>query len=134
MNLSAIILMVLTMLASVFLSVRMFDANPERLEPERDAYGLEKPLLRFHQPGCVSRRDLLPMLAITAAYAAVAFWGLGDRDTPQSWQKFSSPGEEVVLTLAQETEPGRIAYFTGPDAGRYRLDCSTDKVCWTSLT
>ena len=50
MSLTAIIFMVLTILASILLSVRMFDANPERLEPERDAYGLESPCCASTSP------------------------------------------------------------------------------------
>ena len=69
MNLSAIIFMILTMLGAVLLAVRMFDGNPERLEPERDADGLELPLLRFHKPGKLTGADLIPMLAITLAAA-----------------------------------------------------------------
>ena len=73
MNLSAVIFMLLTFLGAVLLSVRMFDTNPERLEPERDADGLEKPLTRFHKPGRLTKSDLPPILAITLIAALLAF-------------------------------------------------------------
>ena len=73
MSVTAFIFMALTMLAALLLIVRIFDADPERLEPERDAFGLEMPLLRFHKPGRLTKLDLIPILAITLIAALLAF-------------------------------------------------------------
>ncbi len=134
MNLSAVIFMILTMLAAVLLSVRMFDANPERLEPERDADGLEMPLLRFHKPGRLTRLDLIPMLAITLIAALLAFLDLGDAKGITSWHTFRSPGEKAELILPEETELGRIGYYSGATVGSYRLAWSADGETWTDAT
>ena len=134
MNLSAVIFMILTMLAAVLLSVRMFDANPERLEPERDADGLEMPLLRFHKPGRLTRLDLIPMLAITLIAALLAFLDLGDTKGITSWHTFRSPGEKAELILPEETELGRIGYYSGATVGSYRLAWSADGETWTDAT
>ena len=121
MNLSAVVLMILTMLAAVLLSVRMFDTNPERLEPERDAYGLEMPLLRFHKPGRLGKTDLIPILAITLIAALLAFLNLGDTKGITSWHTFRSAGEKVELVLPEETELGRVGYYSGATVGSYKL-------------
>ena len=92
MNLSAVIFMLLTFLGAVLLSVRMFDTNPERLEPERDADGLEKPLMRFHKPGRLKKTDLIPILAITLVSALLAFLNLGDTKGVTSWHTFQGRG------------------------------------------
>ncbi len=133
MSPASIIFTLLTAAAAVLLLCWAWNARPRPLEPGWDRDGLEVEPLRFHTPAPLMRKDLLPMLALTAIYAAVAFWGLGDRDTPQSWRKFSSPGDRAVLTLAEESEIGRIAYFTGPDAGRYKLEYSADGENWAPL-
>ena len=63
MNLSAVIFMILTFLGAVLLSVRMFDTNPERLEPERDALLGGHPWPSSGEPGpdlgkCPNSREL----------------------------------------------------------------------------
>ena len=134
MNLSAIIFMILTMLGAVLLAVRMFDGNPERLEPERDADGLELPLLRFHKPGKLTGADLIPMLAITLAAALLAFLNLGDTKGVTSWHTFRSPGEKAELILPEETELGQIGYYSGATVGSYKLAWSADGETWTEET
>ena len=129
----AILFMAVTALGAVFLLWRAWNIRPQRLEPGWDRDGLEVEAKRFHTPTPLTRRDLLPLLVITAAYAAVAFWGLGDRDTPQSWRRFTGPGDYEVLTLEEAAEVGRVYYFTGPNVGSYRLDSSQDGVSWTWL-
>ena len=130
---AALIFSLLTMAAAGFLIWRAWDIRPQRLQNHWDRNGLEVPATGFHDPSPLVRRDLLPMLAITLAYAAVAFWGLGDRDTPQSWHYFPQAGDQVILELDGEAEVGKVLYFTGPDAGKYRLDASTDGQNWTWL-
>ena len=130
MNLSAVIFMILTMMAAVLLSVRMFDGNPERLEPERDAYGLELPLLRFHKPGKLARTDLIPLLAITLVAALLAFLDLGDLRGVTSWHTFERSGESAVLELASPAEIGRVQFYSGATVGSYRLSWSSDGQSW----
>ena len=134
MNLSAVIFMILTFLGAVLLSVRMFDTNPERLEPERDADGLEKPLTRFHKPGRLTRTDLIPILAITLVSALLAFLNLGDTKGITSWHTFRRAGEKVELALPEETELGRIGYYSGATVGSYKLAWSADGESWTEET
>ncbi len=134
MNLSAVILMALTILAAVFASVRMFDGNPERLEPERDADGLEMPLLRFHKPGKLSKADVPPLLAILLISALLAFLNLGDTKGVTSWHTFRSSGERVELILPEETQLGKIGYYAGATVGSYRLAWSADGETWTEAT
>ena len=133
MSPAAIIFTLLTAAAALLLLWRGWNSRPARLEPGWDHDGLEAELTAFHTPTPLTRRDLLPMLVITAAYAAVAFWGLGDRQGPVSWQAFDRSGTQAVVTLAEEAEPGRIAYFTGPEAGTYRLEGSPDGKNWAKL-
>ena len=134
MNLSAVIFMLLTFLGAVLLSVRMFDTNPERLEPERDADGLEKPLMRFHKPGRLTKTDLIPILAITLVSALLAFLNLGDTKGVTSWHTFRRAGERVELALPEETELGRIGYYSGATVGSYKLAWSADEESWTEET
>ena len=134
MNLSAVIFMLLTFLGAVLLSVRMFDTNPERLEPERDADGLEKPLTRFHKPGRLTKSDLPPILAITLVAALLAFLNLGDTKGVTSWHTFRRSGEKAELTLPEERDLGRIGYYSGATVGSYKLAWSADGESWTEET
>ncbi len=130
MSLSVIVIMVLTVLGAVLLSVRIFDGNPERLEPERDEDGLEMPLLRFHEPGRLTGADLPPLLIITLAAALLAFLNLGDLRGVTSWHTFQRPGEIVTLELSSPAKLERIQYYSGATVGSYRLSWSADGADW----
>jgi len=134
MSLTAIFFMILTMLAAALLSVRMFDGNPERLEPERDADGLEIPLTRFHRPGKLTRADLIPLLALTLIPALLAFLNLGDVRGVTSWHTFRRSGESVELVLPEECELGTVGYYSGATVGSCRLAWSSDGGSWTEET
>ena len=130
MKLTAFLFMLVTMLAALLLVIRTFDGNPERLEPAVDKEGLEQPLRRFHQPSRLTKKDLLPMLGLTAVCAVLAFLNLGDRAAVSSWHTFENSGDSAVLTLTEETEIDRLQYFGGPTVGTWRMEWSRDGVTW----
>ena len=78
------------------------------------------------------KKDALPLLLITAVYAAAAFFQLGDMNAPQSARDF---GDEQAQTfvLPEEVQVSRIWYFSGLGSGNYQVEISTDGVNWLSL-
>ena len=80
------------------------------------------------------RSDVLPILLITAAYAAVAFLGLGDKVAPQSFCHFQERGNYVLIELKEETEISSLMYYTGLKSGSYRLQFSTDGEAFVDQT
>ncbi len=131
MSFTAFSFMVLTVLAALLLIVRIFDGNPERLEPERDEDGLEKPLRRFHRPARLRRKDLLAMLVITVLYALLGFWDLGNVRGVVSWADFEKRGDSALLRLEEATELSRVQYYTGATVGYWTLEWSPDGRHWT---
>ncbi len=77
----------------------------------------------------LTRKDILPLIAILLLYGVVAFWNLGSKEAPESFYTFDNR-EGVVLTL---DEPGNIAeieYYTGLHTGSYVMQFSTDGEFW----
>ncbi|SHI19158.1 Dolichyl-phosphate-mannose-protein mannosyltransferase [Sporobacter termitidis DSM 10068] len=78
----------------------------------------------------MARKDILPVTVITVVYAAVAFVGLGDFTNPQSFHRFTSDENAVVITLDEPTDVGRLMYYTGLWIGSYTLEFSEDGTSW----
>ncbi|MDR1131939.1 MAG: phospholipid carrier-dependent glycosyltransferase [Oscillospiraceae bacterium] len=94
---------------------------------ERETAALSYPRRRFP----MEKKDLLPLLLITAIYAAVAFYGLGDRQNPESFCRFSENGRYVVIALPEETPISRVMYYSGLYTGNYFLQYSLDGEAYT---
>lgn len=82
----------------------------------------------------MTRVDFCVMLLITAVYATVAFIGLGNRESPESFCEFGDRGHYAQFELAQETEIGSVMYFCGLHTGDYYLQFSTDGETWVDQT
>ena len=79
------------------------------------------------------RRDVLPVLVITALYAVVAFLNLGDTTGIESFHRFTEASPRATLELSRETTLSRVDYFTGIWSGSYVLSVSEDGVVWYEL-
>lgn len=80
----------------------------------------------------MQRKDTLPLLLITAVYAATAFFQLGSTTAPQSFQEFSD-GQVVEFSLNRQIDLAQVAYYPGLGTGEYKLEVSADGVSWTAL-
>lgn len=78
------------------------------------------------------KKDALPLLLITAVYAATAFFQLGDMKAPQSAWDFGGEQAETFV-LPEEVQASKIWYFSGLGSGNYQVEISTDGVNWLSL-
>lgn len=76
-----------------------------------------------------SRRDTLCLGLIAILYAAVAFYNLGNTDSPQSFRHFES-GDSVIIDLGKETQVDEFMYFSGLSTGSYILEYSRDCASW----
>lgn len=101
--------------------------NPVADLYEHETARLTYPRTRFS----MERKDILPLLVITLAYAAVAFYGLGDHTDPETFCNFSEKGRYVVVELPEETAISRVMYYTGLYTGNYYLQYSDDGVNYT---
>ena len=133
MNPAAIIFNALTVLAAAAMIWWGWNIRPQRVEPDWDMDGLEVEPKRFHSPYPLARRDLLPMLLITLAYAAVAFWGLGDKQGVVSWQSFEKRGEQATVSFNEPRKLRSMVCYTGPDTGDYTIEVSEDGETWSSF-
>lgn len=95
--------------------------------PEGGGRRLVPPKKRFP----MEKKDIIPLLVITAAYAAVAFIGLGDHTGPESWCRFQGSGSYADVELSEETAVSRIQYYTVIHTGNYYLQYSDDGVNYT---
>lgn len=92
--------------------------------------GLRSPVL-LPPPPTVQRRGVLPILVITAVYAVVAFFGLGNATAPQSFCALQRSAY-VTLTLPETETIGALFYYTGLGTGDYTVSLSTDGVHYTN--
>ncbi len=132
MSVSALVFMLVTILAALLLIIRTFDPEPERPEPEKDEYGLEIPLRQFHRPARLRRRDLLAMLIITALYAVLGYVNLGDLRGIVSWETFENRGDSALLRLDAASELSRVQYYSGATVGSWSLEWSPDGEHWSA--
>lgn len=79
----------------------------------------------------MERRDLLPLVLLTAVYALVAFHGLGDRAAPQQFAHFGSASSEATIDLGEPRDISSVLYYTGLWTGDYTLEFSSDGRFWT---
>ncbi|NCB73353.1 MAG: phospholipid carrier-dependent glycosyltransferase [Clostridia bacterium] len=94
---------------------------------ERETAALSYPRRRFP----VTKRDLLPLILIPIIYGAVAFYGLGDKQAPESFCHFAEKGRYVVIELPEEMPISRVLYYSGIYTGNYFLQYSSDGVNYT---
>lgn len=80
-----------------------------------------------------SRRDAAVLFAVTAVYAAVAFWGLGNTKSPQTFCHFQGIGQHVDIELDADTEIKDIRFFAGLNTGKYRIQFSQDGENYTEV-
>ncbi len=89
---------------------------------EQETSGLSYPRKRYPMEG----KDWLLLTLVSVAYAAVAFFGLGDKTAPESFCQFSEKGRYVIIELDNETLISRVSYYSGLHTGNYFLQYSAD--------
>ena len=94
---------------------------------ERETASLSYPRRRFP----MTKRDILPLILITLLYAVVVFYGLGDKQAPDSFCHYSEKGRYVIIELPEETPISRVMYYSGLYTGNYFLQYSLDGVNYT---
>lgn len=79
-------------------------------------------------PRGLDRVDAGIMAAISIIYAAIAFTGLGNTASPQSFADMR--GAEAVIELPGDVYPSRIMLFSGVGEGSYSFEFSADGEEW----
>ena len=70
--------------------------------------------------------DYFAMILLTAVYAVVAFYALGNHFSPTHFCTFSEKGRYAVIELDSDTLVSKVSYFSGLYAGNYFLQYSED--------
>lgn len=76
----------------------------------------------------LDRVDAAIMAAISILYAAIAFTGLGNTASPETFVAMN--GVSAVLELPGDVYPSRIMLFSGVGEGQYSVEYSADGVLW----
>ena len=80
----------------------------------------------------MERRDLLPVLLLTAVYAFTAFFWLGDFSVPQSVVKFQ-PGDSCQFSYDRPVTVDKLSFYTSLGTGTYTLEWETEDGSWRSI-
>lgn len=79
----------------------------------------------------LDRVDALIMVVISIIYASVAFTGLGNTESPESFIRLD--GESAVIEFDDAVYPSEITMFLGVGDGNYTIDFSTDGTEWICI-
>lgn len=99
--------------------IAMSEAQPRRLTFTLKRHPMEK-------------RDAIPLLIVTIAYACTAFFQLGDTTAVQSFARFEAD-TTASFSFAQPEEVSLAYYYTGIATGDYTLEYSVDGSTWESV-
>ena len=80
----------------------------------------------------MERGDILPVLLLTAVYAATAFFRLGDFAVPQNPARLHQ-GDSCEFSYDQPVTVDKVSYFTSLGTGYYELEWYTDEDGWQSV-
>lgn len=80
----------------------------------------------------MTRKDALPLILLTAVYAATAFFRLGSFTAPQSFSQLAA-GQTATFAMAEAHTISRILYYPGLNTGSYTLEVSADGETWHTL-
>ena len=74
------------------------------------------------------QREILSVFLVTAVYAALAFYHLGNTTSPESFVPMAN--RSVVLAPASDALPTKLMLFTGVGQGEYSIEVSQDQEGW----
>ena len=80
----------------------------------------------------MAKKDMLPVLLITLAYAVTAFFQLGSFSAPQTFQTFGD-NQKVEIELGEQVYLTGFLYYTGLGTGAYNVEISSDGDHWSTL-
>ena len=80
----------------------------------------------------MERRDILPMLLLTAVYAFTAFFRLGDVAVPQNPAKLQQ-GERVEFSYDQPVTVDTLSFYTSLGTGCYTLEWEDENGDWQGV-
>ena len=96
----------------------------ERSKPHRMTLTLK------HHP--MERRDILPVLLLTAVYAFTAFFQLGSFTAPQSVAKFQR-GDSYEFSYNQPVTVDTVSFYTSLGTGYYTLEWEDENGNWQGV-
>ncbi len=97
--------------------------------------GVEKPAFLMHAARLKMKKwDWLCLSGLTLAYAAVAFFYLGDMQAPESFWKTQAKGDAAVVDFGRELTPEAVFYYPGLGTGSYTLEFSQDGSTWSDAS
>ena len=80
----------------------------------------------------MEKKDILPLLLITALYAATAFFRLGDTTAVQSFARFEED-TTAEFSFDELRRVSKVMFYTGICDGSYTLEYSTDGENWEAV-
>ena len=80
----------------------------------------------------MERRDVLPLLLLTAVYAATAFFRLGDLSAPQSAAQLRQ-GDSFAFSYEQPVTVDKLSFYTSLGTGTYKLEWLDGDGRWQSV-
>ena len=121
---------------ALFLLVLFFHYYRRATQPlagtdEWIAFAISKPRLTFftnRHP--MEKKDAAPLAAITAVFAFLALFQLGDTSAPQSFFQFTNDRGRIEIELRTPQEISKIMFYTGLWTGHYDLEFSADGKTW----
>ena len=78
----------------------------------------------------MGKKDIAPLAVITAVFAFLALFKLGDTVAPQSFFQFTSSNRSITIEISEPEEISSFMFYTGLWTGSYALELSDDGLIW----
>ena len=78
----------------------------------------------------MEKRDIAPLAIITAVFAFLAFFKLGDTTAPKTFFQFSQDQKSITIELDRPEKITSMMFYTGLWTGYYELEFSPDGSYW----
>ena len=78
----------------------------------------------------MEKRDIAPLVIITAVFSFLALFQLGDTVAPQSFFQFTKEKNRIVIELDEPVEISSLMFYTGLWTGHYKLEVSGNGISW----
>ena len=82
----------------------------------------------------LTKTDFWILSVLVLIYSVIAFYHLGNFETPQTYYHFANSGENIDLELATIPQKvSKVRYYTGPETGYYTIMISDDGETFNNL-
>ncbi|MDR1736413.1 MAG: glycosyltransferase family 39 protein [Oscillospiraceae bacterium] len=120
---------------AIFFVMYLYSQRPAKGSMEWVGFALRRGKTADFEKHPMGRRDWVWMAGITVIYALIAFFYLGDTNTPTTFYRYEHDGSALEFTLDEGVTLSRLQYYNGLNVNNHagkvlRFELSADGETW----